>query len=341
MSIAWRLAQSGRQVIVFDKGAVGAEASWAGAGMLSLGGEIEGPSPLSTLGIESRQLYRGFIRELEHASGRAIDYQECGALDLAYSREEFETLETRAAAQSVLGILSKPLAPKYISTFWPRVRRDDLVGARFYPDDALVNPREVVAALEVACRGAGVSIVPHCPVLRIEVSGRTATVFCREGVRTCQAAVVAAGAWSDSVEIEGVVSVPPSEPVKGHLIAYQQPEQTCHTIVRHGHAYLLQRANGLMIAGASVERVGFDRNILPGIVADLARQASYVFPHLLETTPSEVWIGFRPASNGLQIGAWHSPTLYLAYGHYRNGILLAPATAEHLTAEINANLRTR
>ena len=309
--------------------------------MLSPGGEIEGPSPVSMLAIESRQLYREFVRELEALSGRAIDYQECGALDLAYSQEELEALEARVAAQSVLGIESKPLTPKYVSTFWPRIRRDNLVGARFYPGDALVNPREVIAALEVACRSAGVSILPHCPVLRVDVSGRIPTVVSKDAVRTCRGVVIAAGTWSDSIEVEGVSELPACEPIKGHLIAYQQPEQTCNTIVRHGHAYVLQRASGLLIAGSTLERVGFDRSILPGIAADLARQAGYVLPHLVETSPTETWIGFRPASNGLQIGPWNAPGLYLAYGHYRNGILLAPATARRLVAEINANLRTR
>jgi glycine oxidase len=309
--------------------------------MLSLGGEIEGPSPLSTLAIESRRLYREFIREVEEASGLAIDYQECGALDLAYSREELENLEARATAQLALDIPSQPVTPKDISTFWPRLRTNDLVGARFYPEDALVNPREVIAALEVACGHAGVSILPHCPIFRVDLSGPTARVFACDDVRTCQAAVIAAGAWSDSIAVNSVPPLPASEPIKGHLIAYGQPAQTCNTIVRHGHAYALQRANGLLIAGTSVEHVGFDRDIRPDIVSDIARQAAYLLPHLLETKPSEIWTGFRPGSNGLQIGAWHSPSLYLAYGHYRNGILLAPATAKRLTTEINANLQTR
>ncbi len=339
MSIAWRLAQAGWSVTVFDKGAVGGEASWAGAGMLSPGGEIEVPSTLATLTIESRRMYREFVRELENASGMVIDYQECGAVDLAYSDEQLQALEVRSAAQVVLGIASKPLLPSQVSTFWPRLRASDLAGARFYPDDAIVNPREVMAALEITVRRLGVSIVPHCPVSRIEISGTHAAVSTIGNVCAFDAAVIASGAWSSEIETTGVPSLPAAEPVKGHLIGYRQPDQTCSTIVRHGHTYLLQRANGLLIAGASVEHVGFDPHIQPGIVASLAERAGFVFPHLLDTTPSERWIGFRPGSRELHIGSWHSPQLYLAYGHYRNGILLAPATARRLAAEINANLR--
>ncbi len=151
--------------------------------------------------------------------------------------------------------------------------------------------------------------------------------------------MIAAGAWSNAIAVEGVPALPSAEPVKGHLIGYQQPEQTCHTVVRHGHGYLLQRANGLLICGTSVEHVGFDREIKPDVVASLAAQAAFVFPHLRDVAPSEVWTGFRPSSDALHMGRWHSDHLYLAYGHYRNGILLAPLTAERIASEITANLR--
>lgn len=341
MSIAWRLTQAGFEVSVFDKGPIGREASWAGAGMLSPGGEIERPSPLAALAVESRRLYCEFVRELEKASGLEIDYQECGALDLAYSPEEVDDLEARAAAQAAAGISSKPLTPQNVAAFWPRVRTEGVRAARFYPDDAIVNPRDVLAALELACRRAGVIIRPHSRVDRIDISKDAADVQSAGATPAYQAVIVAAGAWSDSIDVTGVPPLPVSEPIKGHLIGYQQPAQTCNTIVRHGRSYLLQRANGLLIAGASVERAGFDRKIEPDIVGLLAAQACYIFPHLNETLPSEVWTGFRPGSDELHIGAWHSPRLYLAYGHYRNGILLAPATAQRLCAALTANLRTR
>jgi glycine oxidase len=341
LSIAWRLAQSGWHVDVFDQGEIGGEASWAAAGMLSPGGEFEGPSDLAVLAIESRRMYSGFVRELEQASGLSIDYQECGALDLAYSSEELESLELRATSQADLGILSKPLTAEQVSVFWPRVRTEHLTGARFYPEDAVVNPREIVSALAAACRALTVSLVPHCRITRIDVSDRAVGVESGRGYQTYDAAVVAAGAWSSAIRLNGAIPMPAVEPVKGHLIGYRQPEQVCNTIVRRGHLYLLQRANGLLIAGSTVERVGFDRDVRSAVVAELASGAGFVFPHLLETASSEAWTGFRPGSDRLQLGAWHSPRLYLAYGHYRNGILLAPVTAQKLTSEISANLQKR
>ena len=340
LSIAWRLAQRGWRVTVFDKGAAGGEASLAGAGMLPPGGEIDAPSELASLAIESRKLYPSFVRELTAATKLPIDFQECGALDLAFSDRELQALESRASRQAELGIESKPVQPQEIRASWPRLNIDNLTGARFYPGDAFVNPREVVLALASACRQLGVSIVQVCAVRSARVGRGSVSLETGDGAYRHRALVVAAGAWSDSIDLAGVPDTPFSEPVKGHLIGYQQPPQTCSTIVRHAHTYLLQRASGLLIVGSSTERVGFRRDLDPSIVSSLARRAEMLLPHLAKTSPSETWAGFRPGSDALHIGPWHSNRLYLAYGHLRNGILLAPITANRIAAEIQARLGT-
>ena len=335
MSIAWRLAQQGYNVTVFEKGSIGGEASWAGAGMLAPGGEFDEPSPLALMALESRSLYADFVRELERASSLAIDYQECGALDLAYDAGEWDLLLARAERQAAFGLSSKILKIEQVSTFWPRVRAEGLAGALFYPGDAIVNPRELVLALSAVCRKEGVTLMQNMPVDAVRVGETSIQVHTRQ----FDALVVAAGAWSSSIQVENVTPLPAVEPVKGHLIGFQQPDQTCNSILRHGHTYLLQRANGLLIAGASVEHVGWDRSIEPVQAASLGRQAAFVLPHLAETTPSETWIGFRPSSTAPQIGSWESSRLFLAYGHYRNGILLAPVTAQIVANAISASLR--
>ena len=334
LSIAWRLAQRGWRVVVYDKFRAGAESSWAGAGMLSPGGEVDEDSELASLAIASRGLYSGFVRELERDSQLEIDYQECGALALAYTADELARLEARAAAQSSLGILSKAVAPGQVQTFWPRVRRENLAGARFYSGDGIVNPRDVVAALLKVCMRLGVSIVENSAVERIEVTASGVAV----NGNAFGGVVLAAGAWSSDIAVSGVPAPPSARPVKGHLIGYQQPAQTCNTILRHGHSYLLQRAGGLLVVGASVEHVGFDRAIAPERAAELGKEAGFVLPHLADTTPTETWIGFRPGSERLRLGAWHSARFYLAYGHYRNGILLAPITAQRMADEIISSL---
>jgi glycine oxidase len=337
MSLAWRLAQAGFEVTVYEKSTVGGEASWAGAGMLAPGGEFEEDSKTARLGITSRALYAAFVRELEQAAGIAIDLQETGAIDLAYSQQELWELQKRVAAQSALGIKAKLLDAKQIRTYWPRVRTEDLVSGYFYPGDGVVNPREVVAALRIAVQKLGVCILEGSELCQADV--RQDAVIAGDG--SYAALVIAAGAWSSGIRLNGAPELPPSEPVRGHLLGYKQPEQMCQTIVRHGHTYMLQRAGGLLIAGASVEHAGFDRQVDNATVAVLRRQAEFVMPHLAETTPTEVWNGLRPASDALHIGRWHGSRVYLGYGHYRNGILLAPVTAMLLANEISASLGMR
>jgi glycine oxidase len=337
LSTAWRLASSGIQITVFDAGLAGGEASWAGAGMLSLGGEIEAGSEIASLAIESRALYPSFVHDMESASGLSIDYQECGALDLAYSEEEWQELQARLNSQAGFELKYRVLNPQQIRTFWPRVRPEGLVAGLFYPGDGIVNPRELITALKVACQKAGVILRENCPVQSIGVERHRVTVAtgCWQG--DFGAAVVAAGAWSNRIRLIGAPELPVAEPVKGHLIGYMQPAQTCNTIIRYRHTYLLQRANGLLIAGASMEHVGFDRAVKPERVAELVRQAAQVLPHLAETSPTEIWTGFRPGSTKLQLGPWCSPRLLLAYGHFRNGILLAPVTAGRIGQQLSAS----
>jgi glycine oxidase len=339
LSIAFALSrrETGLFTELFEQSVAGGEASWASAGMLAPGGEFEEVNPVTDLAIESRRMYSRFLRDVEEASELPIDYQECGALDVAYSEDELRALDRRAERQRQLGIQSRRITRTQVATFWPRIRREGLVGGRFYADDAIVNPRELTHALKCVCRKSQVTIYEHCRVKAISVADSGVCVDSDIGKLSCEIAVVAAGAWSGQIEVTGVPALPPSEPVKGHLIGYQQPEQTCNTIVRNRHTYLLQRVNGLLIAGSSVERVGFDRELNPFVEADLAKRAGFLLPHLAETQPSESWMGFRPASDDLHIGKWHSPRLYLAYGHFRNGILLAPGTAERIASFISAN----
>lgn len=339
LSIAWRLSQVGYKVTVFDKGQFGEEASWAGAGMLAPGGEADESNDLGAMAVESRRMYPQFVQELEEDSGLPIDFQECGALDLAYSEAETTELELHAEQQRRLGICSKRVSAAHLTTFWPRVNSEHLAGGRFYPGDAIVNPREVTHALCLAGLKHKVNFIKHRHVQYIANLGDHVAVDTKSSAGCFDFAVVAAGAWSNGIRLEGVPEPPKVEPVKGQLLGYQQPEQTCNTIVRHGHTYLLQRSNGLLIAGSSMERVGFDEGLSAAIEADIAARAGRVLPHLKETSHTESWMGFRPGSDAPQIGPWHSDRLYLAYGHFRNGILLAPLTAERIASQIIASWR--
>lgn len=325
LSCAWRLALCKIPVTIFDSGDAGGEASWAGAGMLAPGGEMDEASPLSEMAIRSLSMYPEFVETLRDASGLPIDYQRCGAVEIALSDREGTELESRAGRQLAAGIRSESIT-------WPHS-----VAARFYPDDALVNPRNIVASLRAACLAKGVSLREHEAVLEIFPDG--------SGVRTIRAeyrdhgVLIAAGAWSAPLTSRFPVAA--VTPVRGHLISYQAQVGLLGTILRHENTYLLQRDTGTLVAGSSTERAGFNRQVDESIVAAIHGRAAQLLPVLAARQPSESWIGFRPAIDGgvPAIGRLDGTAIWTAVGHYRNGILLAPETARRIERSVVDGLR--
>jgi glycine oxidase len=328
-TIAWRLSRQGWPVSLFEKGRLGSEASWAAAGMLAPGGELDHSAQAAQieLFLESRRRYGAFVEELTRETGVAIDYLECGAIDLAFSEEEWAELVRRTNRQRPFGIASRPLTADQVRTLSPHIETEHLTGALFYPGEAVVAPRDIMAALRVACRNRGVEIRENTAVANIETRASGVHV---EG-EPFAAAVIAAGAWSGAIAVNGVTSLPASEPVKGHLVGFELPIGACPTIVRHKEIYLFQRGNGMVVAGASVEHVGFDRGVDEKISEALLMQSRRVLPVLEKVRPADIWTGFRPKSDALHVGRWQDTAVFLAYGHYRNGILLAPTTADTIT----------
>ncbi len=318
-SIAWRLAQAGYSVLVVEASTLGAQASGAAAGMLAPGGEFEPESPIALQALSSLRMYPDFVRELSEEGGEAIDFRQCGAIELPGA--DPDALLGRARRQQAIGI--------------PSIAHVD--GSVFYPEDAVVDPRELMRALGAACRNRGVQLLEHTRVAAIELSPAGARVA---GVEA-RTVVIAAGAWSSSIEVRGA-ELPESFPVRGHLLGYKLEPNLLPSIRRRGHIYIFQRSSGYTIAGSDAERAGFDPGPDPVRVAALKADAADLWPYLVHCEPDDVWTGFRPAT--------YSPTphvrriagtrLWLAYGHYRNGILLAPHTAALVASEIIATLET-
>jgi glycine oxidase len=215
----------------------------------------------------------------------------------------------------------------------------EIADNRHYTDEAIVDPAALMRALRAAGLHRGVCIREGSPVTSI-VATPTDVQVANSNARF---AVLAAGAWSSSIAItiDGRPQpLPRSYPIKGHLLGYRLPLGSVPATLRHGHTYVLQRADGFTIAGSSAEDAGFDRTIDPAIVSDIVARAAALVPALRDLQPESVWIGFRPATDSPapNIGRLGSSRLWLAYGHYRNGILLAPATADRICREISAAL---
>ncbi|HVW84098.1 MAG TPA: FAD-dependent oxidoreductase [Bryobacteraceae bacterium] len=310
LSCAWRLARRGHAVTVFDAREAASEASWAGAGMLAPGGEIDRDSAIADMALRSIAQYPDFVAELEQDSGATIDFQRNGAIELASTAAEAEALKQRAAWQSSIGIASEACE------FSGRP-------ARFYPGDAIVDPRDVTQALGIVCRRLGVTVRENEPVLNIAADGRS--VRTPGGEYADDGVLIAAGAWSSTL----YGGLPRTMPVRGHLIGYPAAPGTLGTILRHGHTYLLQRRSGLLIAGATTEHAGFDRGIDRAAAAGIHNRASALLPQLRSFPDYCAWNGFRPGieSDRPAIGRIPGTSVWTAFGHYRNGILLAPETA--------------
>lgn len=149
--------------------------------------------------------------------------------------------------------------------------------------------------------------------------------------------VIAAGAWSSELLSNLDLHIPRTMPVRGHLIAYAGVPGMLGPILRHGHHYILQRSNGTVIAGSSTEHAGFSRHLDETLLLDLQTRAASLFPALAGLSPVERWNGFRPGieAAGPLIGRIGQTNIWAAFGHYRNGILLAPETARMIADDIH------
>lgn len=271
--------------------------------MLSPGGEFEKPSMWFDLGLQGMRLYPAFVEELHAETSMPIDFRRCGCL----YRMDPDQARIRAAFQSSAGI---------------RVELRE--GGLLYPEDALVDPTDLLRALRCACLSRGVAIEEGQPVTHLESSH-------------FDAVVIAAGAWSQPIAVTcrgAAVPLPPVKPVKGHLAGFDLEPGALGPMLRRGHTYLLQRSSGFTIAGSTEEDVGFDRSVHPETCREIQRRAAELFPPLASAAISKCWIGFRPCSPQPNIGRVAGTNVWLAYGHFRNGILLTPLTAARISAEI-------
>jgi glycine oxidase len=324
-SIAWRLAQAGLRVDLLDAGEMGGEASWAGAGMLAPGGEVLCRSLVGDLILKSHSMYPAFVQELGETTGTPIDYLRCGGLELPEDDHDWQAMLARTREQERMGIRFQPVDPAALD-----LPLAPAPGALFYPDDAIVDPRDIMRALRAACLQNGVTIREGCRVESIELSGGSAKVHARDGGAAARWVVVAAGAWSSRIALRGAgASLPRTFPVRGHLVGYSLESGSIGSIVRSGHTYILQRSSGFTIAGTSAEQVGFDRHLDPEVVAAICARASRLLPGLFPAAPLTAWTGFRPGADNEEpvTRRLEDTPVWLAYGHYRNGILLAPLTA--------------
>jgi glycine oxidase len=335
LSIAWRAAQRGATVCVLERGEQGGGASHVAAGMLAPVTEADsGELALLELGLRSARLWPAFAAELAEASGADPGLRRCGALVVARDRDEAAALERELALRLELGLDVERLLPSAARRREPALAPTIRL-ALGVPGDHSADPRATVFALAEAARRTGVALYTRAPVRRISCEGAKITGVQLAGgaVVATEQVVVAAGAWSGALAGLPDAARFPLRPVKGQIMRLRDPSGPglLERIVRFEGGYLVPRGDGRYVLGATTEERGFDTSVTAGGLYELLRDAGELVPGVHELAVEETGAGLRPATpdNAPVLGrCGEVEGLVWATGHHRNGILLAPVTAE-------------
>jgi glycine oxidase len=345
LAIGWRLAQTGQDVTIVERGEAGQEATWAAAGMLAPQIEAEyGEEPLIPLALASRDMWSDFADELLTETGVDVDYRSHGTILVALDRDDQEELDHRYDFLTRNGLTIEKLSGYEVRKMEPHLARA-VSGAIFSPLDHQVDNRKVAAALRAAFLKAGGYLREHTEVEKVLLAGDQITGVCAGGeILAADHVVLAAGVWSRNLPGLPELARPPVRPLKGQMIAIQMPDGAPlidHVIWGPGNSivpciYLAPKADGRLIIGATVEEMGFDTQMTAGGMFELLRSAWEVLPAIYDQPIVESWAGLRPASrdDAPILGPAGIEGLVMATGHHRNGILLAPVTASEVTRYI-------
>jgi glycine oxidase len=333
LSIAWRLAAAGMAVAVFERDTVGSGASLAATGMLAAATELEpGGADLLALSLESQQLWPRFRAELEQEAGIDIDYRDEGTLEIALGRDEVDKLRFRYELQKRRGLATQWLDGASVRAREPALRPSVTAGI-FAVDDHQVDPRRLVPALRRAVATRGGQVFEGLPLLALDMAGgRVGGVVTAQGVCRAKSVVVANGAWAGSGGLLGALLAVPVRPLKGQALALGASARTGapRHVVWTEQVHLAPKAGGRLIVGATVEECGFDRAVTAGGIFALLEGARRALPSIEDMEVEAIWTGLRPTSDDDApiLGRTDVGGLVLATGHHRNGILLAPVTAQ-------------
>lgn len=331
------LAGQGLQIAVIERHAPGEEASWAAAGMLAPSAEAEKGSPIFHLCRASLLAYRPLVEELRAETGVDPEYNAKGSLLIFADEQEREQMLPSMSWQRSQNIAVRELSTPELRSLEPSLA--NLPGAFFLPDDHQLDNRLLMHALVQSCRQRGVEFMLGKSVREIAGNGQKATGAILEDAAGSKIAaghvVNAAGAWAGAIPVGGLAPFP-IRPVKGHMLAVEAAPGTLRHVIRSHRGYLVPRRSGRILVGSTMEEAGFDKTPRAGQITGLLRTAQQLCPALENSAVTEYWAGLRPASkDGLPVlGPTEVDGYWVALGHFRNGILLAPITAQILSSWI-------
>lgn len=328
---AWFLRRRGAEVVVVERREAGREASWAGAGILCPIHPWLYPDSLTHLVQISLSMYPSLCAELEAESGIASEWTRSGLLMPLFPGDKSRHRTQALAWSKRFGWTVEDLDAPSARQQEPALAAD-VQGALLWPEVAQVRNPRLLQAVRLAMLRAGVLLRERTEVVGLDRSnGQLNGVILANGqALEADAVLLAAGSWSGELMARFGMSLP-VEPVKGQmLLLHGKPAHIRH-IIKHDDAYLVPRQDGRILVGASLERVGFNRDISSSVTSSLLATAKRMFPSLAALPIERQWTGFRPGTpDGLPyLGPVPSVAgLWVASGHYRNGVVLAPVTAE-------------
>ena len=336
LAIAWRACQRGLSVTVLERAQPGAGSSGVAAGMLAPVTEASfGEEELLALNLESARRWPDFAAELGRASGLDAGFRRSGTLLAAPDGDAAAALEREVAHRESLELAVERLLPTAARALEPALA-PRLRAAMLAPEDHAVDPRALVTALAAAVQQAGGELRTGCDVATVELAADGDRVA---GVRpaggsfvSAENVVVAAGCWSGVLGGVPVEGRPPVRPVKGQILRLRDPAGPglLERVLRTSEVYVVPRGDGRYVLGATVEERGFDTAVTAGALHGLLRDAAEVLPGIAELELEEASAGLRPGTpdNAPIVGPSTVAGLHWATGHHRNGILLAPVTAD-------------
>ncbi|MGI5168710.1 glycine oxidase ThiO [Spirillospora sp. CA-253888] len=340
LATAWRAAARGAAVTLVDP-APASGASTVAAGMLTPVSELTyGEEPLLRLGLASRERYGSFVAELEELTGLTTGYRTDGLLEVAFDADDLRHLEDVRRFQESLGIPTEALDRRECRRQEPMLA-PGVRGGLLAPEDGSIDPRRLTGALLAAAGRLGVRLVRE-RAAAVVVERDTAVGVRLDGGAEIRAdrVLLAAGPWSGDIAGLPPGLVPPVRPVKGQVLRLRTRvpflRRTTRGLVRGSAIYLVPRADGEIVVGATQEEMGFDTRVTAGGLWELLRDARELLPGITELEFAEVSAGLRPGSpdNAPVMGPTALPGLVLGTGHFRNGVLLTPVSADVLAAAL-------
>jgi len=327
-AIAREVAGRGRTVAVVERVQPGAEASTAAAGLLSPQVESEEPGPFFDLALESRALHELWAQELTAETGSDVGYRRCGILRCSF--QENSSVARSREWQAQAGLAIEPVDAAGAASRTGGRLAPDISEAVFFPDEAIVDSGLLTRAVAQSAERRGARILTETPVRRFRLEGNACVgVETDAGVLESASVVDAAGAWASFDA--GLPFAIPVEPVRGQMVELSSARDLA-TVVQDDDVYLVPRRGGRVLVGATVERAGFRKQVTAHGMAGLLTAAIRLVPDLAQAQFVRAWAGLRPGTpDGLPIlGLSPITGLFLATGHFRNGILLAPVTARRM-----------